>query len=165
MNTNKKRFSLIAGTVAVVLAGAGVAFAYWTTTGSGTGTGTVGTNVALTVTQDSTVTGLVPGGAAKAIDFTVTNPAGAATAQISNVVIGFGTFAAGCSAADFTLTQPSKPSVGTPLTITGGASLVFTSAGTATATAPTGAAITMINTASNQDACKLSTVNLTYVVS
>jgi hypothetical protein len=164
MNTSKKRLTLVSVTVAGVLLGGGIAAAYWTTTGSGTGTARVGTDAGVTVVQDSTVTGLVPGGAAQPIDFTVTNSSATAPVQISNVVIGFGSFAAGCSAADFTLTQPSKPSVGTPLAITAAGSLSFTSGG-AGATGATGAAIAMNNTGSNQDACKLSTVNLTYTVS
>jgi len=86
MFTNKKRISLVAGTVAVVLAGAGVAVAYWTTTGTGTGTGTTGTNTALTIAQNSTPTGLVPGGVAQAVDFTVTNPA-PSDVQVTAVVI------------------------------------------------------------------------------
>lgn len=161
----RKRFSAIAGAVAVVLAGAGVAVAYWTTSGNGTGSATVGTDAGVTVTQNSTMTGLVPGAAAKAIDFTVSNSSATTDVQITSVVIGFGTFAAGCSSADFVLVQPTKPSVGTPVTIVGGGSQAFTSTGASGTGAPTGASIAMINTASNQNACKLSTVNLTYTVS
>ncbi len=148
-----------------VLLGGGMAAAYWTTTGTGTGSAGVGTDAGVTVVQNSTVTGLVPGGAAQPLDFTVTNSSATTSVQISSVVIGFGSFAAGCSAADFTLTQPSKPSSGTPVTIAGGGNAAFTSAAGAGATAGTGAAIAMVNTASNQNACKLSTVNLTYTVS
>jgi hypothetical protein len=150
----------------VIVVGGGIAFAYWSTTGSGTGTVGVGTNTAVVVTQDGSPGGLVPGGAAQPIDFTVTNPSATTPVQIRTVVIGFGSgFVAGCSAADFVLVQPSKPSVGTPLALAAGASLSFTSVGSATATAPTGATIAMVNSASNQDGCKSSSVPLSFTVS
>ena len=97
---------------AILLTG-GIVFAYFATLGTGTGTAQVAPGVS--VTQDSTMTGLIPGGAAKPIDFTVTNLSTSAPVEIKNVVIAFGSFAAGCSAADFTLVQPSKPSVSTKL--------------------------------------------------
>lgn len=151
-------------TVAVV-AGTGVAYAFWSTTGSGTGAAGVGTSTPVTVTQNGSPSGLVPGGAAQPIDFTVANT-GSAPVQIRTVVIGFGTgFATGCSAADFTLVQPSKPSTGTPLAIAANGSLVFTSTGTTSTTAPTGASIAMVNSATNQDGCKSSSVPLTFSVS
>ena len=157
---------VIIGTATAVVAASGVAFAFWSTTGSGTGSAGVGTSTAVTVTQDGTPSGLVPGGAAQPIDFTVTNASATAPVQIKTVTIGFGSgFAAGCSAADFVLVQPSKPSTGTPLAIAAGASLSFTSAGTTSSTAPTGASIAMVNSASNQDGCKNSSVPLTFTVS
>lgn len=155
----------VAVLTAGVLVGGGFAAAYWTTSGSATGSGTVGTDAGVTVAQNSSVTGLVPGGAAQALDFTVTNNSATTNVQISSVVIGFGTFGAGCSAADFTLVQPSKPSGGTPVTIAGGASTAFVSAAGGTSTHGTGASIQMINTGSNQNGCKLATVPLTYTVS
>jgi hypothetical protein len=163
-----KRKTLIATAAVstVVLVGGGIAYAYWSTTGTGTGSAGVGTNTAVVVTQNGSPGGLVPGGAAQPIDFTVSNPSATAPVQIQTVAIGFGSgFAAGCSAADFVLVQPSKPSVGTPLALAAGASLSFTSAGSATATAPTGASIAMVNSASNQDGCKSSSVPLTFTVS
>jgi hypothetical protein len=151
-------------TIAVV-AGSGVAYAFWSTTGAGTGAAGVGTNTAVVVTQNGSPAGLVPGGTAQPIDFTVTNPSATAPVQIRTVVIGFGSgFAAGCTAADFTLVQPSKPSVGTPLALAAGAFLAFTSVGTGS-TAPTGASIAMVNSGSNQDGCKTSSVPLTFTVS
>ncbi len=142
----------------------GIALAYWSTLGSGTGSAGVGTDSGVTVAQNSTVSNLYPGGPAQAIDFTVTNNSATAPVRITNVAIGFGSFNAGCSAADFTIVQPSKPSVGTPVEIAGGASASFTSGG-AGPTGATGASIRMLNTASNQDGCKLETVNLTFTVS
>ncbi|WP_148307853.1 hypothetical protein [Actinoplanes friuliensis] len=92
---------------------AGTAFAYWTTSGTGTGSGTSGTSDVVTVSQTSTVTGLVPGGAAQAINFKINNPK--STKQyISSVDIQVGSIisnvtsltAVGCSAADFDIRQP-----------------------------------------------------------
>lgn len=160
---NKRVVAIAAGGGAVLLT-AGIALAYWTSLGSGTGTADVGTDAGVTVTQDSTIAGLIPGGAAQPIDFTVTNDSSTAPVEIRSVVIGFGSFAAGCSASDFTIVQPTKPSVGTPLSIAPSASLSFTSGGSG-ATGATGASIAMNNTGSNQDGCKLVTVNLTYNVS
>ncbi len=162
----RKRLSVIAGMAAVVLTGAGVAFAYWTSTGSGSGTGTIGTSTALTVTQNSTPTALVPGGTAQAVDFTVNNPSPSDVSITSVVVTVASTSNAGCTSADFTVVQPSKPSVGTPVLIAGNTSQAFTSTGAVTVGAPTGATLQMINRpAVNQDACKTVTVNLAYAVS
>jgi hypothetical protein len=166
MNTSHKRLSVVAGTVAIVLAGAGAAFAYWTTTGTGTGTGATGTNTALTVTQNSTHTGLVPGGTAQPVDFTVNNPAPTDVSITSAVITVSSTSNAGCTAADFTIVQPSKPSVATPVLILGNTSQAFASAGTATVGTPTGATLQLINRPLvNQDLCKNVTVNLAYAVS
>src|SRR5438270_887214 len=106
------RRKLAAAAAVAVLAIVGAAVAYWTTTGSGTGSATTGTNAAVTVTQVGTVTGLVPGGSAQAVDFKITNPK--TTPQyvthvnysISSIMNGASP-AVGCSAADFTLVQPS----------------------------------------------------------
>lgn len=147
----------------IVLSG-GIALAFWSTLGSGNGSASVSTDAGVTVTQDGSVSGLVPGGPAKPIDFTVTNDSATAATQIRTVSIGTGSFPAGCSSADFTVTQPSKPSVGTPLSVPAGGSLSFTSAGSG-ATGGTGAAIAMVNSSSNQDACKLATFTLTFSVS
>jgi len=166
MHANRKRFTLIASTMAAVLVGGGVAVAYWTTTGNGTGTGAVGAGTTqVTVAQDSAVSGLVPGGPAKPLDFTVSNPT-SGPLQISDVAVSVAvTSSPGtCSAADFSITQPSKPSLGTPLQVAGGGSLSFTSAGSG-ATGGTGAAIAMVNSSSNQDGCKGATLDLTYAVS
>ncbi len=163
-----RRRRTVAATLAVggVLLTGGVAWAYWTTSGTGTGSAAVGTDAGVSVAQDNSVAGLVPGGTAKPIDFTVTNLSSTAPVQISDVTISFtpGTFGAGCSAADFVITQPSKPSAGTPLSIAASSSLSFTSGG-AGATGATGAAIAMLNTGSNQDGCKGQTISLTFTVS
>lgn len=159
-SSNKKRVAAVAGTLAVALVGGGLAIAYWTTTGSGTGTGAVGTDTPVTVTQDSTVAGLVPGGPADALDFTVdNNAAGPQTINDVDVAIT-GVSNAGCTAADFTVTQPN---LGGAVELPVG-NTEFTS-GLGGDVANTGAQVAMINSASNQDACKGATLTFTYTVS
>lgn len=155
----------VAMTVAGVLVGGGVAVAYWTTTGSGTGSAPVGTSTPLTVTQNTTFTSLVPGGTAQGIDFTLNNPS-TADVQVTSVVVAVASTSAGaaCPPANFTIVQPSKPSVTTPVIVAGSSSESFTS-GAGGEQASTGATLRMDNTASNQDGCKNATVNLTYTVS
>lgn len=159
-SSTKKRVAAVAGTLAVALVGGGLAIAYWTTTGTGTGAGAVGTDTPVTVTQDSTVAGLVPGGPADVLDFTVDNNA-AGPQTITDVDIAITDVSAvGCTAADFTVTQPNiGASVALPVGNT-----EFTS-GAGGDVANTGAQVSMINSASNQDACKGATLEFTYTVS
>ncbi|MFZ0324399.1 MAG: hypothetical protein WAN48_09745 [Actinomycetes bacterium] len=166
MRSNRRRFTLVASTMAAVLVGGGIAAAYWTTTGNGSSPGSVGAGTAtLTVTQDSTVSGLVPGGPAKPLDFTVSNPT-SGPLQISNVGITVAvTSSPGtCTSSDFTITQPSKPSGGTPLQVPAAGSLSFTSAGGG-ATGGTGADIAMVNSSSDHNGCKGAVLSVTYNVS
>jgi hypothetical protein len=164
MLKNKKRLAVVAGIVAFSLAGASAAYAYWTTTGAGTGTATAGTATALTVTQTSTHTGLVPGGAAQPVDFTVNNPAATQVSITSVAITVASTSNGGCTSADFTIVQPTKPSSGTPVLVNGSTSVTFTS-GAGGTQASTGATLQMINRGVNQDLCKGVTVNLAYAVS
>ncbi len=149
-----KRRKLIAATFVSLLVIAGVAVAYWTTTGSGTGTATTGTGSAVSVTQVGTITGLVPGGAAQAVDFTVTNPKSTSqyvtsvTYSIASIQTSPGVAAVGCSAADFTLVQPNAIGADLP-------------AGVSTFS-PSGGTLAMIDSATNQNGCKNVTVNLTF---
>jgi len=147
----KKRVVIPVGIIAA-LAISGVAFAYWTTGGSGEATGTTGTGTGVTVTQSGTITGMVPGGAAQAVNFVIGNPA--TTPQyIATVTVAFVSVTdaedevvAGCTGADFTLVQPTAINA---QVIAGN-----------TTYAPSGASIAMNNLATNQDACKDGTVNL-----
>jgi hypothetical protein len=170
MNSSKKRFVLVASTIGAVLVGGGIAVAYWSTTGSGTGSAAAGSDVPVTVVQDSTVAGLAPGAPAKDLDFTVSSTA-TGPQQISNVAVSVssvtkavGAPAGACTAGDFSVTQPSKPSAGTPVSIPAGGSVSFTS-GAGGAQANTGAKVAMINSAANQDGCKGATLVLSYAVS
>lgn len=150
-----KRRKLIAAVTSVaLLAVVGVGLAYWTTSGSGTGTATTGAGSAVSITQVGTITGLVPGGAAQAVDFTVTNPKStpqyvtSVTYSIASIQSSPGVAAVGCSAADFTLVQPNLIDGDLP-------------AG-ATTFSPSGATLAMIDSATNQNGCKNVTVNLTF---
>jgi hypothetical protein len=137
---------------------AGTAFAYWTTSGSGTGTTTSGTGQSVTVTQTGTVpSGLAPGGADQGVSFKITNPK-ASPQRIASVQISVasvvktsdGTAAVGCSASDFNITQPATLNADVPNGDTN-----FTAVAT-------GAAIHMVESGSNQDGCKNTTVNLAF---
>ena len=134
---------------------AGTAFAYWTTSGTGTGSAATGTSAVVTVAQTSTVSNLVPGGPAQAVDFSIDNPQ--PTAQyITSVSIAIASITSGgnpvagsaCSAADFDIVQPTainqdvNPGV-TPFTTKG-------------------ATIAMKNTNYNQNGCKSVTLNLSF---
>ena len=172
---NKKTKVAIASSAVLLLSVSGTAYAYWTTTGSGTATATTGTNVALTVAQDGTVTGLVPGGAAQAVNYTITNSAstpqyattvtiGIASVTYTNAA-GAGTgvtaldhpagmVAVSCAASDFTLVQPDALGVDLPAGTSSFTRLTPKKSGT----------IAMDNEAYNQDDCKNTTVNLTFTV-
>lgn len=73
LTSKRARFGL--GLV-VLLAFAGAAVAYFTTTGSGSGNVRVGTSSALTISASITppAGGLVPGGTAAGVQFSVSNP-------------------------------------------------------------------------------------------
>jgi hypothetical protein len=173
----KKSAALVAGT-ALLLGSSGVAYAYWTTTGAGTATSTTAASLAtLTTTQNGAVTAMAPGGAVQDVNFTINNSAATpqyvttvAMAFVSATYIGAGTSssvgttwlnhpaggpAPGCTAADFTLTQPVAGIDIPP------AGLAFTQA-----TAPRkGGRIAMDNEVTNQDDCKDTTIALSFTIS
>ncbi len=158
MRTPKnKKLAIVTGTV-LVLGGTGIAYAYWSAGGSGTGSATTGTNVAISVHQTSTVSGMAPGDSAQTLsgNFNNTNTGPvyvtSVTASIASVVKASGAPDGACTAADYSLANA---------VMTVGAEVP---AGTAQG-AWTGATIKFNNSASvNQDGCKGATVNLTYTV-
>ena len=89
MRSFMKRRKLVAATVVAILALGGAAFAYWTTSGTGGATATTGTSSAVTVTQVGTVSGLVPGSAAQAVDYKINNPSNGAVTTQDNGTIEF----------------------------------------------------------------------------
>ena len=154
-NTKKtvRRTAVVGGTVAALIGG-GVAFAYWTSTGTGTGSASTATSQPVTVTQEGSTGGLVPGGPAQPVNFTIKNPASfnqyvsTVTFSISSVEGGTDSAKDACTANDFTLVQPSA--INSDL-----------SNGDHTYS-PSGASIALKNLATNQDNCKNATVNLAF---
>jgi hypothetical protein len=137
---------------------AGTAFAYWTTSGTGSGSGDSGTTQAVTVSQTSTVTNLVPGGADQNVDFKINNPK-STSQRVNGVTIAVSTITTAggvaipttgvgvsCSPADFLITQPAALNADVP-----NGDTVFSSSG---------AKIHMINAAYNQNGCQNAIVNL-----
>jgi hypothetical protein len=155
---NKKTMAIVAAVIAVAGVSAG-AYAYWTAGGSGTGTAATGTNVAITAVQTSTITAMRPGDTAQTLAGNFTNNAANAgpvfvtsvTASIASVTKNVGAVAGTCDATDYTLSNPVM-SVGAQVP-----------AGVAQG-AWTGATIQFNNKVTNQDQCKLATVNLAYVI-
>lgn len=163
MRITRRKKLFIASIAAVGLMG-GSALAYWTTGGTGPGLAKAGDAVAVTITQDNTVTGLRPGGPAAPLDFTITNGSIGDPAQyITDVVItkgavtkAIGAPAGPCTAADFIVVQPTL----IPADIPGG-DTAYPSGGTG----GNSATIRLDNTTSNQDGCKGAEIALTYTAS
>jgi hypothetical protein len=138
---------------AVLLIAAGGAYAYWTTTGSGTGSAGNGTSVGVTINQTSNIAGLYPGGPAVALSGNFDNSnagavhVGTVTASLVSVTGSVGTPA--CTIADYTLASPAA-------TVNAD---IASGSGVGSWSGPT---IQLKNLATNQDACKNASVNLSY---
>jgi hypothetical protein len=150
-------------TVLILAAGASVAaisvgaYAYWTAGGSGTGSAATGTSQDITAVQTSTVSAMGPGVAAQTLSGTFLNEndgpvyVSTVTASIASVVKADGAAGGTCDASDYTLANAV-------MTVNAEASADDT-------TTWSGATIMFNNKAgTNQDACKLATVNLAYVI-
>lgn len=152
---SKKALAVL--TTAALLAGGGTAFAYWTNSGTGSGTAATGTNVAVTVKQTSTISGMYPGQAAQTLAGNFDNP-NAGPAYVTAV-----------TATGYTI---DAPHVTAGCLLTGGN---YTLGGTATVGADvpaglnkgawTGLTITMNNLGTNQDACKGAVLTINYASS
>jgi len=146
----KRGTLLVASLATALLVGGGVAFAYWTTTGSGTGTAAAGDSSPVVVTQTNTVTGLYPGGSAQNINLNIAN-SNAAAQRLETVGVSVSsTSNAGCTAADFTVTDAT---IGAE--VPSGATNAYLGSAT-------GATIKMKNASTSQDACKNVTINLAF---
>jgi hypothetical protein len=144
---------VITGAVtALAVVGAGAAFAYWTSSGTSTGEAAAGTTASVTIAQDVTppITGLYPGGPAQDVAIDITNPNDAAVTLANLTTTVTGTSNAGCTAADFQVTD-----AWTTTAIAGGATVNY----------PAVATIAMLNTGSDQDACKGVTIDLAFSAS
>ena len=146
----KRGTLLVASLATALLVGGGVAFAYWTTTGSGTSTATAGDSSPVVVTQTNVVTGLYPGGPAQDINLNIANSNSAAQRLETVAVSVSSTSDAGCTAADFTVTDATI------------AAEVPSGSTNAYLGSATGATIKMKNAATSQDACKNVTINLAF---
>lgn len=157
MRKNRKRLVAVLAVSALMLGGAGAAFAYWTSTGAGSGTGTTGTDVPVTAVQTSSIANLRPGGTAQALsgNFTNTNTG---PVYVTNVVVTIGSVTKDAGAVAGTCDASDYVIVGGTMAV--GAEVP---AGTAQG-AWTGATLAFVDKATNQDQCKLATVNLTYAV-
>jgi hypothetical protein len=157
---NKRAMAAL--TVVGVLVLAGAALAYFSSSGSGTGSASVGSSTAFTVAVSPATGGpLYPGSGTENLAYTVNNPSSgsqnlsATTASVAssgaNITSG-GVAVPGCLAADFTATN--TPPTPLPQNLAGGA----TSTGGSVA-------VTMTNTAANQDACQGKTPDITVSAS
>ena len=143
----------IAAAGVIFLIAAGGAYAYWTQGGSGTGSAANGTTVGITVNQTSVITGMYPGGPAQALsgNFNNTNSGpvrvATVTAALTSVTGSVGTPA--CTIADFQLNNPV-------VTIN---AEIASGSGVGSWTGPS---VQLLNSVTNQDACKNASVNLGY---
>jgi hypothetical protein len=158
MNTIGKRgwILLALGLVAAIAAVGG--YAYFTSTGTGSGSGSVGTSTAWQVTTDAAVgAALTPGGPSQTVGYHVKNNS-TGYQSLANVAIKVAnsngtvwTAVAGCSKDDFN--------------VGAGAGVTFNDIALAGNIAP-GATVngtitlSMVDTGSNQDGCKLAAVPL-----
>jgi len=158
-NKRKKRALVI---LAAVVAASGVgtlAYGYWTESGAGTGGATAATTSALTVNQTSTVTGLYPGSTPQGLSGNFDNPntsqvtLTSVTASVSDVQKGGVSIAATC--------DPSNFSIAGTGTVGGGG---VVPAGSAKGSW-SGLTIQLLDTSSNQDACKGASPVISYSAS
>jgi hypothetical protein len=152
---NRKALGAIGAVFVLVVAGG--AYAYWTNGGSGAGSATTGTNVAISVVQTSTPTGLSPGGTAAALsgNFNNTNSSAVFVNEI-NATIGTVTRTAEAIAAALPCTAADYLLGGFPVQID-----AQVASGSAVGSW-TGGTIQLVNSGTNQDGCKDATVALTY---
>ena len=155
----RTKLAALAVTAGVALS-ATAAYAYWTTTGSGSGSATAaagnsdagGTGV--TVAQEGTTSGLVPGGTPQAVNVTVTNhnPGSVKVGTVSAAITpGWTKSAVGhpdCTAADFDI-QGASTAAGVLATNATSASL-------------TGITIRLKDGSLDQDACKSASPTLVF---
>lgn len=151
-----KKVALV--TAALLAVSGGVAVAYWTVGGSGTGTAATGTTSNILPVQTTVVTDMHPGDTAQLLAGNFTNGddgpvyVGTVTASIESVDMATNAAAGTCDASDYTLANAAMAvNAEVPVGFRQGAW--------------TGATIKFNDKATNQDACKGATVNLTYTIS
>jgi hypothetical protein len=142
--------------VAVIAAVGG--YAFFTSTGTGSGTGSVGTSTAWQVTADAAVgAALTPGGSSQTVGYHVKNNS-TGFQSLANVAIKVAnsngtvwTAVAGCSKDDFNVGAGAGTTFN-DVALAGNIAPGATVDGTIT--------LSMVDTGSNQDGCKLATVPL-----
>jgi hypothetical protein len=186
MNKKVVAIGLAAG---ITLGGAGAAFAYFTSNGSGNGTATVGNAGTWSVgTIQLAGTAIYPGQGANAVQSdTVQNPTGNGSQNLSQLEVTIASVSenapglglGSCSTADFALTAASHWTVAgdgesatvsnlsSPTDIAPGHFYVDGTGDSATTgnALPSGLALTMLDSGSNQDGCQGATVTLTLAAS
>jgi hypothetical protein len=154
MSRFSKKQLIVAGLAAgIVATGAGLAYAYWTSTGTGNGSATTGSASQYTVTVENVnLANLSPGGPTDIVHFTVHNNSTGHQAYTTATPTVTGTNNAGCTAADFAISN----------VVSGGTNLAPNGQPGDTATGSF--ALQMIDTGLNQNACQGVTVGLQVVV-
>ncbi len=149
----RKRSVLIAGIVGA-LAISGGALAFWTQSGSGTGQATTGATSAITVNQNSSISGMYPGGAASALSGDFSNP-NAHHVKIDSVTATVHTFSSqddaakpACTEADFAI---------------GGTSGVNDVPAGNDVGSWSGLTVRLLDLGTNQDNCKNVTIDVDYL--
>ncbi len=131
--STKKRIAAVVLSGAVLLGAGGIAAAYFSTSGSGSGSAATGNaSGPLTITQVGTVTGLLPGGPAQTINYSVTNTSagvqyvGPVTVTVTGVTTGSLVGPEACATSMYSTTLGSAPgSIAPGATATGTATILM----------------------------------------
>jgi hypothetical protein len=168
--------AILAG-IGVAVVGGGIAFAYFTNVGAGSGNAGTGSNNPVVVKQTSTVAAMAPGISPQALSGNFDNPnpgpvfIKSVKAEVTGVAMVGTPATPACTVTDFVIaggTQGATTQIGTTVDVratpTGPAGTgagIEIPAGTAQG-AWSGLTLQLLNKATNQDACKGSTVTITY---
>lgn len=154
MRKFSRKTTIIAASLALVVATSVVAYAFWADSGTGTGEGTTGDTDSITVKQTSTVEGLFPGGPAAELSGNFDNPNDSGvfvhqvTATVASVDGGSDPVGPACGAGDF---------------IVGAPDIVNAEVGPGNDQGSWGPiTLQMVDAAYNQENCKNATVHLSY---
>ena len=168
--------AILAG-IGVAVVGGGIAFAYFTNVGAGSGTAGTGSNNPVVVIQTSTVSAMAPGIAPQALTGNFNNPNPGPVfiknvkAEVTGVTVVGTPPAPACTVTDFVIaggTQGATTQIGTTVDVrTSSTGPAGTGVGVEipNGTAQgywTGLTLQLLNKPTNQDACKGSTVAITY---
>lgn len=161
MRRSRRTIIIASATAAAVVIGGGVAFAFWTSSGSGSATAEVATTAGdLTVTQPvaAPISGLYPGGTPQNVTVVVDNPTGSdirlndVTVAVTGTEKPAGTANPGCAAANFAISDNLAYS-----------GEVIAAGGSTGNIVPK--KIQLVESGSDQDACKGAVVVLTLTAS